>query len=137
MNGIDVMVDILLVPEARIIMRRQCFDGDTEIQRARWARAAINTEKYMTTRFDSSDSPRPRGKKHIRRKSPLTWPNTSAKSAYRPQRQVLRCVMKEAQPRIEELLSPKRAVKVRHIMDKLYAAGRTQAVAIRRGIVQL
>lgn len=145
MNGIDAMVDILAeFPEARIIMLTM-FDGDAEIQRA----LKLGARGYLLKSMPTADLIQVirrvhAGKKHIPAEiaahlaEHLGEETLSAREI-----EVLRCVAEGKRNREigEKLFITEETVKVhlKNIMGKLYAADRTQAVAIalRRGIIQL
>jgi DNA-binding NarL/FixJ family response regulator len=145
MNGIDVMVDILAeFPDARIIMLTM-FDGDAEIQRALKAGARGYLLKSMPTRDLIQVIRRVHlGKKHIPAEIAAHLAEHLGEETLTPREiEVLRSVAEGKRNREigEKLFITEETVKVhiKHIMDKLYAADRTQAVAIalRRGIIQL
>lgn len=145
MSGIDAMVDILAeFPNARVIMLTM-FDGDAEIQRALKSGARGYLLKSMPTEELLQMIRRVHaGKKHIPAEIAaqivefLGEETLSAREI-----EVLNCVAEGKRNREigEKLFITEETVKVhvKHIMDKLHAADRTQAVAIalRRGIIQL
>ena len=145
MNGIDVMIAIRKeFPEARIVVLTT-FEGDAEIQRALTAGARGYLLKSMPPR-ELLDGIRQvhAGKKRIppeiaaRLAEHLTDEALTAREV-----EVLRQVAGGNRNRdiAERLFISEETVKVhvKHIMDKLGANDRTEAVsiAIRRGIIQL
>jgi DNA-binding NarL/FixJ family response regulator len=145
MSGIDAMIAIRLeFPEARIIMLTT-FDGDVEIQRALQAGARGFMLKNMPPK-ELLDGIR---QVHAGRKR--VPPEVAARLAHHLSDEtltarevdVLRHLAGGNRNRdIAELLSISEEtvkVHVKHVMDKLGASDRTQAVAIavRRGIIQL
>jgi DNA-binding NarL/FixJ family response regulator len=145
MSGIDAMIDILAEsPNARIIILTM-FEGDAEIKRALEAGARGYMLKTMppkelvkVVRLVNS------GKKHI----PLEIAANLAEH-YSDETLTAREIEVVAQIArgnknreiAEKLFISEETVKVhiKHIMEKLSAADRTQAVAIavKRGIIQL
>lgn len=145
MNGVDAMVDILReFTEARIIMLTM-FDGDAEIQRALKSGARGYLLKSMPTGELVQTIRRVHsGKKHIPAEIAAQLAEHLGEETLSPREiEVLRCVADGKRNREigEKLFITEETVKVhmKHIMDKLYAADRTQAVsiALRRGIIQL
>jgi DNA-binding NarL/FixJ family response regulator len=145
MNGIDVMIAIRKeFPEARVVVLTT-FEGDAEIQRALTAGARGYLLKSMPPR-ELLDGIRQvhAGKKRIppeiaaRLAEHLTDEALTAREV-----EVLRQVAGGNRNRdiAERLFISEETVKVhvKHIMDKLGANDRTEAVsiAIRRGIIQL
>lgn len=144
-NGIDAMVDILAeFPEARIVMLTM-FDGDAEIQRA----LKLGARGYLLKSMPTTDLIQVirrvhAGKKHIPAEIAANLAEHLGEETLTAREiEVLRCVAEGKRNREigEKLFITEETVKVhlKHIMDKLYAADRTQAVAIalRRGIIQL
>ncbi len=144
-NGIDAMVDILAeFPEARIVMLTM-FDGDAEIQRA----LKLGARGYLLKSMPTTDligviRRVQAGKKHIPAEIAAHLAEHLGEETLTAREiEVLRCVAEGKRNREigEKLFITEETVKVhvKHIMDKLYAADRTQAVAIalRRGIIQL
>ena len=144
-NGIDAMVDILAeFPDARIIMLTM-FDGDAEIQRA----LKLGARGYLLKSMPTTDligviRRVHAGKKHIPAEIAAHLAEHLGEETLTAREiEVLRCVAEGKRNREigEKLFITEETVKVhvKHIMDKLYAADRTQAVAIalRRGIIQL
>ena len=145
MNGIDAMIAIRAeFPEARIVILTT-FEGDAEIQRALAAGARGYLLKSMPPR-ELLDGIRQvhAGKKRIppevvaRLAEHLSDEALTAREV-----EVLRQVAGGNRNRdiAERLFISEETVKVhvKHIMDKLGASDRTEAVAIalRRGIIQL
>jgi DNA-binding NarL/FixJ family response regulator len=145
MNGIDVMIAIRAeFPEARIVVLTT-FEGDAEIQRALAAGARGYLLKSMPPR-ELLDAIRQvqAGKKRIpteivaRLAEHLSDESLTAREV-----EVLRQVAGGNRNRdiAEHLFISEETVKVhvKHIMDKLGANDRTEAVSIgiRRGIIQL
>lgn len=144
-SGIDAMVDILAeFPEARIVMLTM-FDGDAEIQRALKSGARGYLLKSMpTTDLIQVIRRVHAGKKHIPAEIAANLAEHLGEETLTGREiEVLRCVAEGKRNREigEKLFITEETVKVhlKHIMDKLYAADRTQAIAIalRRGIIQL
>ena len=145
MSGIDSLIAIRAeFPEARIIMLTT-YEGDVEIQRALGAGARGYMLKSMPPR-DLVEGIRGvhAGKKRI----PQEVANQLAEhlgeeTLTERELEVLRRVAGGNRNRdiAEQLFISEETVKVhiKHIMEKLYASDRTQAVAIavRRGIIQL
>jgi DNA-binding NarL/FixJ family response regulator len=144
-SGIDAMVDILAeFPEARIIMLTM-FDGDAEIQRA----LKLGARGYLLKSMPTADLIQVirrvhAGKKHIPAEIAANLAEHLGEETLTAREiEVLRCVAEGKRNREigEKLFITEETVKVhvKHIMDKLYAADRTQAVAIalRRGFIQL
>jgi DNA-binding NarL/FixJ family response regulator len=144
-SGIDAMVDILAdFPEARIIMLTM-FDGDAEIQRA----LKLGARGYLLKSMPTADLIQTirrvhAGKKHIPAEIAAHLAERLGEETLTAREtEVLRCVAEGKRNREigEKLFITEETVKVhvKHIMGKLYAADRTQAVAIalRRGIIQL
>jgi DNA-binding NarL/FixJ family response regulator len=145
MSGIDSLIAIRNeFTEARIVMLTT-FEGDADIQRALQAGAYGYLLKSMPPRT-LVDAIRQvnSGKKRIPPEIAAHLAEYfSADSLTEREVEVLRCVAGGSRNREigQRLLISEETVKVhiRHIMEKLGAADRTQAVAIavRRGIVQL
>ena len=145
MNGVDAMVDILgEFPEARVIMLTM-FDGDAEIQRALKSGARAYLLKSMPTK-DLIQTIRHvhAGKKHIPAQIAAHLAEYLGEETLTAREmEVLKYVAKGKRNREigEKLFITEETVKVhmKHILDKLYAVDRTQAVAIalRRGIIHL
>jgi DNA-binding NarL/FixJ family response regulator len=144
-SGIDVLIAIRgEFPEARIIMLTM-FEGDVEIQRALKAGAAAYLLKSMTSK-NLVETIRcvHSGKKFL---PPEITANLveymSGETLSVREMEVLRLVSGGNRNReiAEKLFITEETVKVhvKHIMEKLAAKDRTQAVAIalRRGIIQL
>ncbi len=144
-SGIDVMIDILAeFPDAKILMLTM-FDGDAEIQRALKAGA----RGYLLKSMPSEELIRVirrvhAGKKHIPTEVAENLAEHLGEETLTPREiEVLQLVATGKRNREigEKLFITEETVKVhiKHIMEKLYAADRTQAVAIalRRGIIQL
>ena len=145
MNGIDVMIAIRAeFPEARIVVLTT-FEGDAEIQRALAAGARGYLLKSMPPR-ELLDAIRQvhAGKKRIPTEIAVRLAEHLSDEALTPREvEVLRQVASGNRNRdvAERLFISEETVKVhvKHIMDKLGASDRTEAVsiAIRRGIIQL
>jgi DNA-binding NarL/FixJ family response regulator len=144
-SGIDVMIDILAeFPDAKIIMLTM-FDGDVEIHRALKAGARGYLLKSMPPKDLIQVIRRVHaGKKHIPTEIAENLAEHLGEETLTAREiEVLRCVAEGNRNRDigEKLFISEETVKVhiKHIMDKLYASDRTQAVAIalRRGIIQL
>ena len=145
MSGIDVMIAIRTeFPEARIIMLTT-FEGDVEIQRALEAGARGYMIKSMPPR-DLIGVIRQvhAGKKHIPSQVLAHLAEHMGEEDLTPRElEVLRHIANGNRNRdvAERLFVAEETVKVhvKHIMDKLGAKDRTEAVAIavRRGILQL
>ena len=145
MNGIDVMIAIRgEFPEARIVVLTT-FEGDAEIHRALAAGARAYLLKSMPPR-DLLDGIRQvhAGKKRIPAEIAARLAEHLSDEALTAREiEVLRQVASGNRNRdiAERLFISEETVKVhvKHIMDKLGANDRTEAVsiAIRRGIIQL
>lgn len=145
MSGIDAMIAIRAeFPEARIIMLTT-FEGDVEVQRALQAGARSYLLKSMPPK-DLTETIRQvhAGKKHIPPQIASHLAEHLGDEALSMREiEVLRHVAGGNRNReIAELLFiSEETVKVhiKHIMEKLGASDRTQAVsiAVRRGIMQL
>jgi DNA-binding NarL/FixJ family response regulator len=145
MNGIDVMIAIReQFPEARIVVLTT-FEGDAEIRRALAAGARGYLLKSMPPR-ELLDGIRQvhAGKKRIPAEiAARLAEHLSDESLTAREVEVLRQVANGNRNRdiAERLFISEETVKVhvKHIMDKLGANDRTEAVsiAIRRGIIQL
>jgi DNA-binding NarL/FixJ family response regulator len=144
-NGIDTMIAIRAeFPEARIIVLTT-FEGDVEIQRALQAGARGYLLKNMPPR-DLLDGIRAvhAGKKRIPAEIVAHLAEHLSDEGLTPREvEVLRAVAGGNRNRdiAEQLFISEETVKVhvKHIMEKLGASDRTEAVAIamRRGIIQL
>jgi DNA-binding NarL/FixJ family response regulator len=144
-NGIDTMIAIRAeFPEARIIVLTT-FEGDVEIQRALQAGARGYLLKNMPPR-DLLDGIRAvhAGKKRIPAEIVAHLAEHLSDEDLTPREvEVLRAVAGGNRNRdiAEQLFISEETVKVhvKHIMEKLGASDRTEAVAIamRRGIIQL
>ncbi|SRR6266851_923531 len=145
MNGIDAMIAIRgEFPEARVVVLTT-FEGDAEIKRALAAGARGYLLKSMPPR-ELLDGIRQvhAGKKRIPAEiAARLAEHLSDESLTAREVEVLRQVASGNRNRdiAERLFISEETVKVhvKHIMDKLGASDRTQAVsiAIRRGIIQL
>ena len=145
MNGIDVMIAIRgEFPEARVVVLTT-FEGDAEIKRALAAGARGYLLKSMPPR-ELLDGIRQvhAGKKRIPAEvAARLAEHLSDESLTAREVEVLRQVASGNRNRdiAERLFISEETVKVhvKHIMDKLGANDRTEAVsiAIRRGIIQL
>jgi DNA-binding NarL/FixJ family response regulator len=145
MNGIDVMSAIRAeFPDARIVVLTT-FEGDAEIQRALAAGARGYLLKSMPPR-DLLDGIRQvhAGKKRIPAEIAARLAEHLSDESLTPREvEVLREVAGGNRNRdiAEHLFISEETVKVhvKHIMDKLGASDRTEAVSIgiRRGIIQL
>jgi DNA-binding NarL/FixJ family response regulator len=145
MSGIDAMIAIRAeFPEARIVMLTT-FEGDVEVQRALQAGARSYLLKSMPPK-DLTETIRQvyAGKKHIPPQIASHLAEHLGDEALSTREiEVLRHVAGGNRNReIAELLFiSEETVKVhiKHIMEKLGASDRTQAVsiAVRRGIMQL
>jgi len=145
MNGIDVMIAIRgEFPEARVVVLTT-FEGDAEIKRALAAGARGYLLKSMPPR-ELLDGIRQvhAGKKRIPAEiAARLAEHLSDESLTAREVEVLRQVASGNRNRdiAERLFISEETVKVhvKHIMDKLGATDRTEAVAvaIRRGIIQL
>jgi DNA-binding NarL/FixJ family response regulator len=145
MNGIDTMIAIRTeFPQARIIMLTT-FEGDVEIQRALEAGARGYVLKNMPP-HDLVAVIRQvhAGKKHIPSEVAARLADHMGEEDLTARElEVLRHVAEGGRNRdvAEKLFISEETVKIhiKHIMDKLGARDRTQAVAIalRRGIIQL
>jgi DNA-binding NarL/FixJ family response regulator len=145
MSGIDTMIAIQKeFPSARIVMLTT-FDGDVEIQRALQAGA----RGYMLKSMPPSDLLKVirqvhAGKKHVPAEvASYLAEHLSDESLTAREIDVLRHLAGGNRNRdiAEQLFISEETVKVhvKHIMEKLGASDRTQAVAIalRRGFIQL
>src|SRR5262245_59290132 len=145
MSGIDAMLAIRAeFPEARMIMLTT-FEGDVEIQRALGAGA----RGYMLKSMPPGDLVAVirrvhGGKRHIPSEVAARLAEHLGEEELTPRElEVLRNAANGSRNRDigEKLLISEETVKVhiKHIMEKLQASDRTQAVAIalRRGIIQL
>jgi DNA-binding NarL/FixJ family response regulator len=144
-SGIDAMISILNeFPDARIIMLTM-FDGDAEIQRALRAGARAYLLKSMPPKELIQVIRRVHsGKKHIPAEiAAQLAEHLGDETLTGRELEVLRLIGGGNRNRdiAEKLFISEETVKVhvKHIMEKLYAADRTQAVAIaiRRGIIQI
>src|SRR5438093_2203665 len=145
MSGIDSLIAIRAeFPEARIIMLTT-FEGDVEIQRALGAGARGYLLKSMPP-GDLVEGIRGvhAGKKRIPKEiATQIAEHLGEETLTERETEVLRRVAGGNRNRdiAEQLFISEETVKVhiKHIMEKLYASDRTQAVAIavRRGIIQL
>ena len=145
MSGIDSVIAIRAeFPEARIIMLTT-YEGDVEIQRALGAGARGYMLKSMPPR-DLVEGIRGvhAGKKRIPQEvANQVAEHLGEETLSEREVEVLRRVAGGNRNRdiAEQLFISEETVKVhiKHIMEKLYASDRTQAVAIavRRGIIQL
>src|SRR6266446_319280 len=145
MSGIDAMIAIRTeFPDARIVMLTT-FEGDVEIQRALAAGARGYILKSMPPR-DLVDVVRQvhAGKKHIPPGvAAQLAEHVSDEALTEREREVLQHVAGGNRNRdiAERLFISEETVKVhiKHIMEKLDASDRTEAVtvAVRRGIIQL
>jgi len=145
MSGIDSLIAIRAeFPDARIIIVTT-YEGDVEIQRALGAGARGYMLKSMPPR-DLVEGIR--GVHAGQKRIPQEVANQVAEhlgeeTLSEREVEVLRCVAGGNRNRdiAEQLFISEETVKVhiKHIMEKLYASDRTQAVAIavRRGIIQL
>lgn len=144
-SGIDAMIDILAeFPDSKIIILTM-FDGDAEIRRALKAGA----RGYLLKSTPSQELIRVirlvhAGKRHIPTEvAEHLAEHLGEETLTAREIEVLRFVSEGKRNREigEKLFITEETVKVhiRNIMEKLYAADRTQAVAIalRRGIIQL
>jgi len=145
MNGIDAMIAIHAeFPQARIIMLTT-FEGDVEVQRALEAGARGYLLKSMPPKELLEVIRRVHaGKKHIPPEiAAQIAEHISDESLTEREVGVLRQIAGGNRNRdiAEKLCISEETVKVhiKHIMEKLGASDRTQAVAIgvRRGIIQL
>jgi DNA-binding NarL/FixJ family response regulator len=144
-SGIDVLIAIRgEFPDARIVMLTM-FEGDVEIKRALQAGAAAYLLKSMTSKnLVETIRHVHSGKKYI---PPEVATNLAehmgGETLSAREIEVLRLVSDGNRNRdiAERLFITEETVKahVKHIMEKLSARDRTQAVAIalRRGIIQL
>lgn len=144
-NGIDWMIDILReFPEARIIILTM-FEGDVEIRRALTAGARGYLLKTMPPKDLLQVIRRVHaGKKHIPAEIAANLAeHLGDETLTARETEVLRLIGGGNRNRdiAEQLFISEETVKVhiKHIMEKLSAADRTEAVAIaiRRGIIQL
>ncbi|HVE58297.1 MAG TPA: response regulator transcription factor [Pyrinomonadaceae bacterium] len=145
MNGIDAMISILKeFPNARVIILTM-FEGDVEIQRALKSGARGYMLKTMPPKELVKVVRRVHaGKKHIPPEIAANLAEHFSNDALTPREtEVLAQIAEGNRNRdiAERLFISEETVKVhiKHIMDKLDANDRTQAVAIaiRRGIIQL
>ena len=144
-SGIDVLIAVRgEFPDARIVMLTM-FEGDVEIKRALQAGAAAYLLKSMTSKNLVETIRRVHsGKKYV---PPEIASNLAehmgAETLSAREIEVLQLVSCGNRNRdiAEQLFITEETVKahVKHIMEKLSARDRTQAVAIalRRGIIQL
>ena len=144
-SGIDAMISILKeFPNARVIILTM-FEGDVEIQRALKAGARGYMLKTMPPKELVKVIRRVHaGKKHIPPEIAANLAEHFSNDALTPREtEVLAQIAEGNRNRdiAEQLFISEETVKVhiKHIMDKLDASDRTQAVAIaiRRGIIQL
>ena len=144
-SGIDAMISILdEFPAARIMMLTM-FEGDAEIRRALKAGARGYMLKSMPPKDLIEGIRRVHaGKKHIPPQIAANLAEYLGDEALTTREtEVLRCVAEGSRNRdiAERLFISEETVKVhiKHIMEKLNASDRTQAVsiAVRRGIIQL
>lgn len=144
-NGVDAMISILNeFPEARIIILTM-FEGDAEIRRALKAGARGYMLKSMPPKDLIEGIRRVHaGKKHIHPQIAANLAEHLGDETLTTREiEVLRCVAEGNRNRdiAERLFISEETVKVhiKHIMEKLDANDRTQAVsiAVRRGIIQL
>jgi DNA-binding NarL/FixJ family response regulator len=145
MSGVDCLRDIRAeFPDARIIMVTT-FEGDVDVQRALEAGALSYLLKSMPYK-EVVDAIRKvhSGKKSIPPALATRLAEHLADEALTSREvEILRCVAEGYRNReiAERLFISEDTVKihVKHVMDKLGAAHRTQAVtiAIRRGIIQV
>ncbi|MEP7038887.1 MAG: response regulator transcription factor [Acidobacteriota bacterium] len=144
-SGIDAMISILNeFPDARVIMLTM-FEGDVEIRRALKSGACGYLLKTMPPKELVAVIRRVHaGKKHIPTEIAQNLAEHLGEETLTAREiEVLKCVAEGNRNRDigEKLFISEETVKVhvKHIMDKLYASDRTQAVAIalRRGIIQL
>lgn len=144
-SGIDVLIAIRgEFPQARIIMLTM-FDGDVEIQRALKAGAAAYLLKSMTSKNLVETIRRVHsGKKYVPPEIAANLVEHMGMETLSPREtEVLRLLStgNRNQDIAQKLFITEETVKVhvKHIMEKLSAKDRTQAVAIglRRGIIQL
>ena len=145
MNGIDAMISILKeFPAARVIILTM-FEGDVEIQRALKSGARGYMLKTMPPKELIKVIRRVHaGKKHIPPEIAANLAEHFSNDSLTPREiEVLAQIAEGNRNRdiAEHLFISEETVKVhiKHIMDKLDASDRTQAVAIaiRRGIIQL
>lgn len=145
MSGVESLIAIRAeFPDARIIMLTT-FEGDVEVQRALEAGARAYLLKSMPNK-DLIDAIR---RVHAGKKSiPPMIANRLAEhlsdeSLTERELEILRCVAEGNRNReiADRLFISEETVKIhiKHVMDKLGATHRTQAVAIalRRGIIQI
>jgi len=145
LSGIDALIAIRTeFPEARVIMLTT-FEGDVEIQRALEAAA----KGYLLKNMPPSELAQAIRQVHAGKKR--VPPEVAAHQAERMSDEALTAREIEVLQQVadgnrnrdiaERLFISEETVKVdvRHIMDKLGAKDRTQAIAIavRRGIIQL
>ncbi len=144
-NGVDAMIAILNeFSEARIIILTM-FEGDAEIRRALKAGARGYMLKSMPPKDLIEGIRRVHaGKKHIHPQIAANLAEHLGDETLTTREiEVLRCVAEGNRNRdiAERLFISEETVKVhiKHIMEKLDASDRTQAVsiAVRRGIIQL
>jgi len=144
-SGIDAMISILNeFPAARIIILTM-FEGDAEIRRALKAGARGYMLKSMPPKDLIEVIRRVHaGKKHIHPQiAAHLAEHLGDETLTTREIEVLRCVAEGNRNRdiAERLFISEETVKVhiKHIMEKLDASDRTQAVsiAVRRGIIQL
>lgn len=145
MSGVDSLIAIRAeFPEARVIMLTT-FEGDVEVQRALEAGARAYLLKSMPHK-ELVDSIRRvhAGKKSIPSAiATRLAEHLSDEALTQREMEILRCVVDGNRNReiAERLFISEETVKIhiKHIMEKLGATHRTQAVAIavRRGIIQV
>lgn len=145
MNGIDAMIDILAeFPKAKIIILTM-FEGDAEVQRALKAGARGYMLKTMPPKELAKVIRQIHiGKKHIPQEVAVNLAEHLGDETLTAREiEVLKHIADGNRNREigEKLFISEETVKVhiKHIMEKLNASDRTQAVAIaiRRGIIQL
>jgi DNA-binding NarL/FixJ family response regulator len=145
MNGIDAMISILKeFPNARVIILTM-FEGDVEIQRALKSGARGYMLKTMPPKELIKVIRRVHmGKKHIPPEIAANLAEHFSNDALTPRETEVLAQIAEGNRNRDiaaHLFISEETVKVhiKHIMDKLDASDRTQAVAIaiRRGIIQL
>jgi DNA-binding NarL/FixJ family response regulator len=144
-SGIDVLIAIRSeFPDARIVMLTM-FEGDVEIKRALKAGAAAYLLKSMTSKNLVETIRRVRaGKKYVPPEVAANLAEHLGEETLSAREiEVLQLLSGGNRNRdiAEQLFITEETVKahVKHIMEKLSARDRTQAVAIalRRGIIQL
>ncbi len=144
-SGIDAMISILgEFPKARIIILTM-FEGDAEIRRALKAGARAYMLKSMPPKDLLQVIRRVfEGKKYIHPQIAAQLAEHLGDENLTPREiEVLRCVAEGNRNRdiAQRLFISEETIKVhiKHIMEKLAASDRTQAVsiAVRRGIIEL